>query len=567
MRRSGKNKLSREIHTGGSPLAVWISLRVGSRLSEVKQMVLDNALLVARLLLAAVFMIAALGKVMDLKATQQAFASFGFPKVTHRPLTFLLPTTEAAVAVALVPESTSRWAAAAALGMLLLFTAAIVLNLRRGRRPACRCFGQPTARPISAATVIRNLLLILVGSLVVWKGPGATGLAVAGGLTNIRPIEGVGLLLGVVSLSLIIGEAWLLVQLLSQNGRLLLRLDGLETRFEGTVAKELIPTLHPAPSQPGLPVGSVAPPFRLEGLYGETLTLDALRAIGKPVLLTFMDPGCGPCDSLLPDLARWQRDYVATLLLVVVSTGNVEANRFKSRDHGLSNVLLQEEREVAVAYEANGTPSAVLVLTDGVVGSPIAAGTEAIRRLVQATAGDPTKLAGMPSRNGWDKQVEEGSNLHNLGEGNGRQETEAQPPVGSLGRQAPDLRLPDLSGKMVDLATFRGTRTLVLFWNPSCGFCQKMLGDIKAWETNRPKGSPKLLVVSTDSVEANRALSLRSTVVLDSGFRVSSSFGANGTPSAVLVDAAGRIASDLAVGASAVFALASPDRGTIAGPA
>src|SRR5262245_37996187 len=61
------------------------------------------------------------------------------------------------------------------------------------------------------------------------------------------------------------------------------------------------PPLPPA----GLSVGTLAPAFALTGLDERMLTLEALRAAGKPVLLTFIDPNCGPCDALLPELAQW----------------------------------------------------------------------------------------------------------------------------------------------------------------------------------------------------------------------------------------------------------------------
>ena len=130
------------------------------------------------------------------------------------------------------------------------------------------------------------------------------------------------------------------------------------------------------------------------------------------------------------------------------------------------------------------------------------------------------------------------------------------PVAPKLGDPAPPIRLPDLDGKTVALADFRGSKTLVLFWNPGCGFCARMLDDLKAWEANPPPGAPKLLVVSTGTAEANRAMGLRSPVVLDQGFTVAGTYGANGTPIGVLIDARGRIASDLAVGAPAVLTLA-----------
>ncbi|MHB8576517.1 MAG: TlpA family protein disulfide reductase, partial [Dehalococcoidia bacterium] len=128
----------------------------------------------------------------------------------------------------------------------------------------------------------------------------------------------------------------------------------------------------------------------------------------------------------------------------------------------------------------------------------------------------------------------------------------------AVGTPAPVLRLPDLDGKPVDLAELRGQETLLLFWNPGCGFCQQLLPQLKEWEASPPPGAPRLLVVSTGDAETNRAHALRATVVLDQSFGVGNAFGANGTPSAVLVDAEGKITAPLAVGGPGVMALARP---------
>jgi protein-disulfide isomerase len=103
----------------------------------------------------------------------------------------------------------------------------------------------------------------------------------------------------------------------------------------------------------------------------------------------------------------------------------------------------------------------------------------------------------------------------------------------------------------------------VLFWNPSCGFCQQMLEQVKAWEARPPDGAPGLLIVSTGSVEANQALGLRSTILLDQQFATARAFGATGTPSSVLVDAEGKIASLVAVGAPAVMSVLAPTRAIV----
>jgi peroxiredoxin len=145
---------------------------------------------------------------------------------------------------------------------------------------------------------------------------------------------------------------------------------------------------------------------------------------------------------------------------------------------------------------------------------------------------------------------------------NGNGAVQDVPVTPKIGDPAPAFTLQNLHGKRVNLSDFRGGQTLLLFWNPGCGFCQRMLDDLKAWEAHPPAGAPRLLVVSTGSVESNQELGLRSTIVLDQNMHVGSTFGANGTPMGVLVDAQGKIASELAVGAPAVLALAgaSPDQ-------
>ena len=55
-------------------------------------------------------------------------------------------------------------------------------------------------------------------------------------------------------------------------------------------------------------------------------------------------------------------------------------------------------------------------------------------------------------------------------------------------------------------------------------------------------------------------MNLSSPVVLDQQFAVGRSFGASGTPSGVLVDKEGKIASEVAIGAPAVLELAGAKR-------
>jgi peroxiredoxin len=269
----------------------------------------------------------------------------------------------------------------------VLFVVGIGYNLARGRQPECHCFGQASSRPISWSTLVRNLLLAVVAVFIVGFGRNAPGLNLLGWLGALALIERI---VGLILVVLVALEGWILWHVLRQQGRWLLRLEALEAQLTsaGTLPQP-VPSGNPAPSVIGLPVGTLAPPFALSTFNGETITLEALRALGKPVVLIFSDPGCGPCTALLPEIGRWQREQTTKLVIALISRGTVQANRPKATEYGMTHVLLQQDREVAELYQVYGTPSAVLVRPDGIIGSPLAQGADAIRALVAQTVNLP----------------------------------------------------------------------------------------------------------------------------------------------------------------------------------
>jgi peroxiredoxin len=515
---------------------------------------MDAALLIARLVLGAVFTLAGVAKLSDLKGSRGAIIEFGVPSAIGAPLGLVLPLAELSVAATLLPASTAWWGALGALALLSVFVVGITYNLARGRKPECHCFGQLHSAPAGWKTLARNGVLAAIAGFVLWGsyggGAGPSALAWLGALTTAQLL---GLLGGVLVLALLAAQWWFLVHLLRQNGRLLVRLEALEASLAsgGSVAQSANGT--PVNQAEGLPVGSEAPQFSLSGLYGETFTLEALRAPGKPVMMLFTDPGCGPCNAMLPEVGRWQEEHQEKLTLALVSRGEMEENKTKAQEHGLSNVLLQKDWEVSESYEVRGTPSAVLIAPDGKVASPVAGGDEGIRGLLSYAVGGRTQLPVQPHQH-----QTEGQPCPNCGKVHAAAPT--VPAAQKVGEEAPEVKLPSLEGNTVQLADFRGQQTLVLFWNPGCGFCQQMLSDLREWEQNPPEEAPRLLVVSAGTQEANREQGLISTVVLDKNFAVGRAFGASGTPSAVLVDAQGKVASDIAVGAPAVLQMAGASR-------
>jgi thiol-disulfide isomerase/thioredoxin/uncharacterized membrane protein YphA (DoxX/SURF4 family) len=495
---------------------------------------MDIVILFARLLLAAVFVVAGVAKLADREGSRRAVADFGVPAALAAPLGILLPLAELAVAAALLPTATSFWGAVGALVLLLLFVAGIGANLARGRRPDCHCFGQLHSSPAGWSTLARNGALAAIAALVVWQGlEGEVGPSVVGWIGALSTAQLLILAAGTVVLALLAVQWFFIFGMLRQNGRLLARLNAVEDRLG---AAGLAPSENGAHRTSGLPVGSPAPAFALEDLGGEEVTLDGLRARGKPVMLMFTDPSCEPCMELLPDVGRWQQQYAGKLTIALVGRGSVEENSAEVSEHGVENVLLQEDWEVADAYEVDATPGAVVVSPEGIIGSPVAQGPDEVEALVAQAVGARPQLP----------LFHHAAHTH---------EEETEPAGPKIGEPAPEIRLRDLEGEHVSLEDFRGEEVLVLFCSPGCGFCQDMMPDLKEWEAAPPDGAPGLLVVSDESVEENKAMGFSSPVVLDDTYAVWDAFGVTGTPSAVLVDAEGRIASRMVMGSGAVLEL------------
>jgi peroxiredoxin len=516
---------------------------------------MDAALLIARFVLGGMFTLAGLAKLSDLKGSRRAIIDFGVPKAIAAPLGLVLPLAELTVAATLLAASTAWWGALGALALLSVFVVGISVNLARGRKPECHCFGQLHSSPAGWKTLARNGVLAAIAGFVLWAGyEGGAGPSALSWVGALSAAQLLALLGGVVVLALLAGQWTFLVHLLRQNGRLLVRLEAVEASIAagGSV---LAPSENGSPlhQAEGLPVGSQAPNFSLSGLHSETLTLNALRSSQKPVMLLFTDPGCGPCNAMLPEVGRWQQEHAHKLTLALISRGEVEENKAKAQEHALSNVLLQKDWEVSESYEVGGTPSALLIAPDGKVASPVAGGDEAIRGLLSYAVGERAQLPMQPPQ-----PQTQGQPCPNCGKLHAAAPT--IPASQKVGEEAPEVKLPDLEGNSVELADFRGEETLILFWNPGCGFCQQMLPELKQWESEAPESAPRIVVVSAGTEEANKEMELTSPVLLDQSFATGRAFGASGTPSAVLVDAEGKVASEIAVGAPGVLELAEASR-------
>ena len=479
--------------------------------------------LIARLALATVFAIAAATKLADREGTRKAVAAFGAPERLAAPLAILLPLAELVVAGLLLPATTAVYGAVGALCLLAIFSIAIAVSLARGRTPDCHCFGQLHSEPASWKTLVRNGVLAAV-AVVALAGsiaePDASAVAWIGDLGGAELLAlAVAVCAGVV---LVVG-GFAFLTLMRSYGNVLVRLDSIETALAASGID--LAELAEMPEF-GLEPGSPAPAFSARSLAGDEVTLESLTSAGLPALLFFTSPHCGPCQSLLPTASAWQHEYGDVLQLVFVTDGTADEVRTEAEEFELEHVLLDEDHALYGAFEASGTPSAVLVAPDGAIGSWVAAGSEWVERLVaDATAGEP-EPEGLP-----------------------------------LGAEAPAVELPTLDGEQVSLADLRGRDTLLLFWNPGCGFCRSMHEGLRAWEESTNGVAPRLVVISSGDAESTRAEEFQSLVLMDESWETAGAFQAGGTPMAVLIDADGKIASHVAAGADAVLALANANGG------
>jgi thiol-disulfide isomerase/thioredoxin len=268
------------------------------------------------------------------------------------------------------------------------------------------------------------------------------------------------------------------------------------------------------------------------------VSLAALLESQRQLLLVFSDPNCGPCQALLPEIARWQREHSDRLTIALVSQGPLEANAAKAEEHGLRDVLVQADRETSEAYHVHGTPTAVLVSSDRTIASEPAAGTNAISRLVATAASTELEVLQVP------RAVDPPS--------------PAFAPV-SVGAEAPDLEWVDIDGRPARLRDGNGMHTGVVLWNPGCGFCQQLLPTLADIEDSLSESDSRLLIISTGTGEQNRAQYLRSPIILEPDFQTGRLFGARGTPSAVVIGPDGTVASEVAVGRPAVTQQLSPE--------
>ena len=326
---------------------------------------MDAVLLSIRCLLAAVFTVAAIGKLLDLDGSRRALVEFGVPAHAARLGGVALPFAELAVAIALLFVPTATWGAVGALLLLFAFSAGVARALSRGEAPDCHCFGQIHSEPAGRSTLIRNAVLAAAAVLIV---AGGRGPSLDGALESLHGAQIALVATSVLAALLAVAVA----QLWAERRRLRAQLNAAQA----------------AEAPPGLPRGMPAPDFELAAVRGTAGSLTELSEPARPTVLVFVSTGCGPCQTLLPSLAHWQDALYGSVTVAVIFEGRREEVERLSAETELSPVLAQTEREAFELYALRATPSAVLIAVDGKIAGAPAEGVAAIEALVRTAAAE-----------------------------------------------------------------------------------------------------------------------------------------------------------------------------------
>jgi methylamine dehydrogenase accessory protein MauD len=260
----------------------------------------------------------------------------------------LLPFGELVAGVALVFVPTARWGALLAFVLLAGFIVGIARALARGEQPDCHCFGQIHSAPAGRLTLARNVVLAAFAGVIVGYGSGPAVDAWVSA-RSAAVLVAIGTSICGIAAAIYAAKLRTEVERFKNDLRVARKSALVGGRF-------------------GLPVGIEAPPFSLPDLKGGTTELGDLLGLGRPTLLVFMSPWCGPCADLMPRIRQWQETLSERLTIAIVSTGTAKQHA-SFEEHGLENVLLQEQTELAELYHVTATPSAVLVSVEGRIAS------------------------------------------------------------------------------------------------------------------------------------------------------------------------------------------------------
>jgi peroxiredoxin len=200
-----------------------------------------------------------------------------------------------------------------------------------------------------------------------------------------------------------------------------------------------------------------------------------------------------------------------------------------------------------------------LISAEGKIASELAMGADALLALAVQPA-ERHALTGSPSDGEREKSGGEDDRRANRFSNRSLARSKIKRNGLRAGTPAPNFRLPRLDGSGdLTLSGLRGRRVLLIFSSPRCGPCNALAPELEKFHRQHPE--LEVLMISKGEPDENRAkvkeYGLTFPVILQQRWEISRRYAMFATPIAYLIDQAGVIVNDVAVGTNGVLELMS----------
>lgn len=313
-----------------------------------------DALVSAPLIVAAVFVASALGKLADRHRAAEAFDALEVPRPFAQPwMRAAHPWLELLLALGLVVTSGPA-AVITAIVTTGLATVYLVLVVRAVRRPDptdCACFGVVGSEQVSWWTVLRNVWLLGLCALSVWSAlePGSP-------LARVLGLGADGWWLGAVAAAAV--QTALIVR---------------PSRPEPSAPAEG----SPGQAQPDEYVRTEIPHVPVTLADGTVVSLREL-AVSRPKLILAVSETCGSCQHTIAASPQWRERLPELDIHLLYRTEPDPAAPTPDEPQTLHD----PKRYAFEALHLQGTPSGVLLGADGLLAGGPVAGHDAISAFV-----------------------------------------------------------------------------------------------------------------------------------------------------------------------------------------
>lgn len=332
-------------------------------------------LLAAPILLSLTLLVSGAAKLGHAGSTRDAMVSLRLGlRPLHRPIAAALPVAEIVLAIALwLPGRVLPVIAAALVAVLMIAYLVIIARaLWFDERVECSCFGTWGSPTVSAATLLRNIVLSVLGLV-------AVALALSGGIG--RALQAPASLLG-WALALAVA---VVLAVVTVRGA-----ESADPAARGDAVGAPSPTAHDAEDaedelldyeRRAIPAGVLQRPD------GSLVTLRQLAGT-RAVLLLFVTEGCGPCERVMDSLAGWLPALEPYMQVNVVLRTPVERLRERTANRVGALALHDPQFSARESLGGRGAPSAVLLGADGMLaGGPVVGGDDVISFVEDILAG------------------------------------------------------------------------------------------------------------------------------------------------------------------------------------